>query len=121
MQVGGDKRFVVGKRYPWKIFEQNVTVAYFKNQSLDVFCKKRTLENLANFTGKYLFWSFFFLNLQAWEPEAFLKRDPDTYIFPLKFAKFLRAPILKYNCEPLLLYLQVILFTLHEKDTANKA
>ena len=38
----------------------------------------------------------------------------------MKFAKFLRAPILKY-IEPLLLYLQVILLTIHEKDTANEA
>ena len=39
----------------------------------------------------------------------------------MKFAKFLRAPILKYICEPLLLYLQVSLLTIHEKDTANEA
>ena len=38
----------------------------------------------------------------------------------MKFAKFLRAPILKSICEPLLLYLQVILFTIHERDTASK-
>ena len=61
----GDKKFVVRKRYPRKIFEQNVTVAYFKNQSSEVFCKKSALENLANFTGKYLCWSLFLMNLQA--------------------------------------------------------
>ena len=54
-------------------------------------------------------------------PETFLKTDSNTGIFPVKFAKFLRAPILKYICEPLLLYLQVILLTIHEKDTANEA
>ena len=42
-------------------------------------------------------------------------------VFPVKFAKSLRAPILKNICEPLLLYLQVILFTSHEKVTANEA
>ena len=36
----------------------------------------------------------------------------------MKFAKFLRTPILKNICE-LPLYLYVILFTMHEKDTAN--
>ena len=54
-------------------------------------------------------------------PEAFLKRDSNTGIFPVKFAKFLRAPILKCICEPLLLYLQAILLTIHGKDTANEA
>ena len=42
-------------------------------------------------------------------------------VFPVKFAKSLRAPILKNICEPLLLYLQVILFASHEKVTANEA
>ena len=37
MRVEGDKRFVVRKSYPWKIFEQNVTVTYFKNQAPGVF------------------------------------------------------------------------------------
>ena len=53
-------------------------------------------------------------------PETFLKRDSNTGIFPMKFAKFLRAPILEYICEPLLLYLQVTLLTIHEKDTTNE-
>ena len=38
----------------------------------------------------------------------------------MKFAKFLRASILKNIYEPLLLYIQVILFTMHEKDKANE-
>ena len=41
--------------------------------------------------------------------------------FPVKFAKLLRAPIFKNIWEQMLLYLRVILFTLHEKDTANNA
>ena len=81
MRVAGDKRFAVRKRYPWKIFEQNVTIAYFKNQSPEVFCEKSALENLANFTRKYLCWSLFLINLQAWKPEAFLSRDANTCIF----------------------------------------
>ena len=36
-------------------------------------------------------------------------------------AKFLRAPIFKNICERLLLYLRIILFTMHEKDTDNNA
>ena len=44
MRAAGNKRFAVRKRYPWKIFEQNVIVAYFKNQPPEVFCKKSALE-----------------------------------------------------------------------------
>ena len=54
-------------------------------------------------------------------PETFWKRDSNTGIFPVKFATFLKAPILKYICEPLLLNLQVILLTIHEKNTTNEA
>ena len=54
-------------------------------------------------------------------PETFLKIDFNTGIFPVKFAKFLRAPILKYIFEPLLLCLQIILLTIREKDAANEA
>ena len=46
---------------------------------------------------------------------------PETGILPVKFEKFLRAAIFNYICEPLLLYLQVILLTILEKDTANEA
>ena len=54
-------------------------------------------------------------------PASFLKRDSNTGIFSVEFAKFLRTSILKYICEPLFLYLQIILLTTHEKDTANEA
>ena len=37
----------------------------------------------------------------------------------VNFAKFLRTPIFKNIWEWLLLYLHVILFTVHEKYTAN--
>ena len=55
------------------------------------------------------------------EGPTFLKGDSNTGIFPVKFAKFLRAHILKIIYEPLLLYLQTISVTMHEKDTANEA
>ena len=55
--------------------------------------------------------------MQGWGP--FLNRDSSTCIFPAKLDKFLRAPSVKSICKPLLLYLQVILFTIHVKDTAN--
>ena len=37
----------------------------------------------------------------------------------MKFATFFRTPTFKNICEWLLLYLHVILFAIHEKDTAN--
>ena len=119
--VADDKRFVVRKRFPWKIFEQIVTIACFKSKPLDAFCKRSALKILANFTGKYLYWRIFLINLQACGPEAFLKSHSNTCIFPVKFAKFWRAPSVKTICKPLLLYLQMILFTMHEKDVANEA
>ena len=45
MRAAGNKRFAVRKRYPWKFFEQNVIVAYFKNQPPEVFCKKVLLKS----------------------------------------------------------------------------
>ena len=43
-----------------------------------------------------------FLKMGAWGSATLLKRNSST-CFPVKFAKFLRTPILKYICERLLL------------------
>ena len=51
----------------------------------------------------------------------FIKKRFQRRCFPVKFAKFFRIPTLKNICERLLLYLHVIVFTMHEKDTANGA
>ena len=68
---------------------------------------KRSAWKSCQFHRKMPVLESFLTNLQAWGPEAFSKRDSNTCIFPVKFAKFLRAPILKYICKLLLLYLQV--------------
>ena len=34
-------------------------------QPPEMFCKKSVFKNLANFTGKYLFWGLFFIKLQV--------------------------------------------------------
>ena len=39
------------------------------------------LKNFANFTGKYLCWSLFLINLQACRPATLLKRDFNTGVF----------------------------------------
>ena len=54
------------------------------------------------------------------ESPTFFQRVSNTGIFPVKLAKFLRALILKNIYEPLLLYLQVISFTMHGQDAANE-
>ena len=65
--------------------------------------KGAVLKKFAIFTGKYLCWSLFSMNVQALGPASLLKGTP-TRSFPVKFLKFLRTPILKNNCEQLLLY-----------------
>ena len=49
----------------------------------------------------------------------FIKKKYQRSCFPVKFVKFFRTPTFKNICERLLLYLHVILFAIHEKDTAN--
>ena len=76
----------------------------FKKQPPEEFCKKSALENLKSFTGKRLCWSLFLINLQVFRLATLLKRDSNTGIYlPVKFAKLLRTPILKNNCERLLM------------------
>ena len=96
-----------------QIFEQIVTVACFKKQTPEVFCKKSAFKNFATFTGKYLCWSNFLIKLEGLKIS---KKDTPYVISQRNLWKFWKAPILKNICEPLLLYLQVILFKMHEKD-----
>ena len=100
------------RRIPEKSLNRLLLLLILKTSLRRCSMKKSDLENLANFTGKCLFLSHFLINLQAWGPEAFFKRDLNRCIFP---AKFLRAPSVKTIFEPLLLYHQVILFTMHIK------
>ena len=62
----------------------------FKKQPPEVFCKKGVLKNFANLTKR----------LQACN---FIKKRIQNRCFLVKFAKFLRTPILKNMCERLLL------------------
>ena len=106
MHFAGDQRFVVFKGVAEKSPNRLLLLLILKSSKFPR--KPPVLESIL-------------VKLQACMPATFLKRDSKTGIFPVKFAKFLRAPVLKYICEPLLLYLQVILVTIHEKDTANEA
>ena len=78
------------KIFERKIFWIFVTVAYLKKQQPEVICKKGAIKNFANFTGNHPCCTLFKIKLQAW-----------GRFIPVKFTKFLRAPILKSICEPL--------------------
>ena len=61
-------------------------------------------KNFTNFTEKHLCWSLFFTKLQVFRPATLLKKVFLLHrFFPVKLEKFLRTPILKNICEPLLL------------------
>ena len=66
-----------------------------------MFRKKGVLKNLANFTGKHLCWSLFLTKFLT----NFIKKTLQHSCFPVKFAKFLRAPFSTEHIRWLLLYL----------------
>ena len=86
-------------RYFWSNISMSklfmATSEAYRTSRLEVFCKKGVLKNFANFTGKRLCWSLFLIN--------FIKMRLQRRCFPVKFAKFLRTPIVKNICERLLL------------------
>ena len=82
---------------PWKL-----KLFLFQKQPPEVFCRKSVLKNFANFIGKHLYWSLFFMKFQTFSAfQLFYKRTLTQDIFFVKFAKFLWTPILKYICEQL--------------------
>ena len=60
----------------WQVFKHS-----FKKQPPQVFYKKAALKNSAILMGKYLRWSLFFINLQAYKPATLLQRDSNTSVF----------------------------------------
>ena len=56
-----------------------------------MFFKIAVLKNIANFTGKRLYWSLFLIKLQVLKLNFTEKRLQHRW-FPVKFAKFLRTP-----------------------------
>ena len=47
------------------------------------------LKNFTMFTGKYLCWSIFLINIQAWRPGTSLKRDFNIGVFQWNLQNFL--------------------------------
>ena len=58
----------------------------------------------------------FFNKVAGLRAFSFIKKKFQRSCFPVKFAKFVRTSTFKNICERLVLYLHVILFTMHEED-----
>ena len=65
--------------------------------------KKGVLRNVIKSTGKHLCHSLFFVKVAGIRPATLLKKRLWHRCFPVKFAKFLRAPFLQNASGRLLL------------------
>ena len=77
-----------------------------QRQSLELYCEKGVLRNFANFTGKYLCWSLFLIELQVFRTALkslfnrvaglsdckFIKKRLQHRYFPVGYTRFLRTP-----------------------------
>ena len=72
-------------------------IIWIKYRSIysQLFFKIDVLKNFANFTGKHLCWSFFWINLKAGPKAAsnFIKNRLRHRCFLVKFANFSRTPV----------------------------
>ena len=119
MNVAGDQKFVCARDIAKRSMNRFLLLLILKSSYPRCTVEKGVLKNFTNLTGKHLCWSLFFNKVAALRAFKFIKKKYQRSCFPVKFAKFFRTPTFKNICERLLLYLHVILFTIHEKDTAN--
>ena len=66
----------------------NLCYKFIQKQPFTMFFKINVLKNFAIFTGKKLRWSLYFINLQAFRPGTFLKRDSNISVFLWKLRNF---------------------------------
>ena len=66
----------------------NLCYKFIQKQPFTMFFKINILKNFAIFTGKKLRWSLYFINLQAFRPGTFLKRDSNIIVFLWKLRNF---------------------------------
>ena len=66
----------------------NLCYKFIQKQPFTMFFKINVLKNFAIFTGKKLRWSLYFINLQAFRPGTFLKRDSNIIVFLWKLRNF---------------------------------
>ena len=76
MKKGGKSK--ISLRYPRGLRD--------RSSRLDVFCKKGVLRNLAKFTGKNLYQSFFFNKVAVLRPATLLKKTL-AYVFSCEFCE----------------------------------
>ena len=100
------------------------------NRLLDCYCCLSLKTATGDVLEKKWFWKFckfyrkisvvlsLFNKVADLRPANFLKRDSNTGASPVKFVKLLRKNYLWNSAS---VSSQVILFTMHEKDTANEA
>ena len=78
----------------WQNPQITAAAYYFQKQPPEVFCKKKGVpKKFTNFIRKHLCWSLFLIKLQA------IKKKLQHRCFTMKFAKFLRTPMLKNICK----------------------
>ena len=82
----------------------------FQKQSPDVFYKKALVKNFAIFQKKTSVWESLFDKASGLSPCNFIKKRLQHKCFPVKFAKFLRTPILKNIYERLLLFFVLCMY-----------
>ena len=86
------------------IYYYYIRLPFNRNIRPEVFCEKYVLKNFAILTEKHECWCFFLIKLQFVRPVTLIKKGLQHRCFPVNIAKFLRTPILKNICEPLLLF-----------------
>ena len=69
---------------------------FVQKQPPDVFCKKGILKNLANFTGKHLYWSLFLIYSCRPKPASFLKTDSNQ-VFSCKICEIFKNVLKSLN------------------------
>ena len=84
--------------------EQQRSPEFGQKQPLEAFCKKRCFKNFRKFHRKTPVLESLFNNVAGLQACNFIKKRLQHCCFLMKFAKFLRTPILKYICEILLLF-----------------
>ena len=77
---------------------------FVQKQPPEVFCKKRCSWNFRKFHRKAPVLESLFNNVAGLQACNFIKKILQHRCFPMKFAKFLRTPILKNIFERLLLF-----------------
>ena len=86
--------------------QQQILHGISRSSRPELFRRKAALKSYVEFTRKHPCWSFFLIKMQDGDAWNFIKKRLQHRYFPVKFAKFLRTPILKSICERLLLHLK---------------